>query len=648
MSSYVIDTAGMLEPHLQREWLLTNGIGGYASSTVVGCNTRKYHGLLVAATLPPVGRVMTLSRVHEILAIEGEATQHEFSVVQFPTAFHPQGWQYLQRFELSDDRIATWTYDVSGVRIVKQVQLAWGSNVVGVRYAVQAPAGKRATLRLMPFAALRDFHATRRREGAGIVVESHGDHVTVREHQHQVRVQAQGPAQFQRSDDWWFEHHYAIEQERGQDHLEDLFTPGAFVVRCDGDAAAETVVTLWAGVEGEPQRDWDEVAAQRRANQWKVDESATITQRRLVRAAQDFVVARQTPEGQPGSTVIAGYPWFADWGRDTMIALPGLLLTTKRFEQAKQVLGVFARYVDQGMIPNRFDDYTSEPSYNTVDASLWFVQACSEYRKASGDEETFERVLKPACEAILAGYEHGTRYGIRMDPADGLITQGDQDTQLTWMDAKCNGVAFTPRQGKAVEINALWYNALMLMGHGDLAARVKESFTRAFWISPFRGLADVVHDDRRDQQVRPNQVFAVSLPHSPLSREQQLAVLEVVRRELLTPVGLRSLAPSDPNFCPLYTGQQMDRDRAYHNGTVWSWLIGPFLSGYLRAHDETEEAKAQVRQWLAPLIDHMNNDACIGQISECFEAQPPHRPVACFAQAWSVAEVLRVAAMVGM
>ena len=304
------------------------------------------------------------------------------------------------------------------------------------------------------------------------------------------------------------------------------------------------------------------------------------------------------------------------------------------------------------MIPNRFDDYTNEPSYNTVDASLWFIHACHEYARLSGDTKTFDSILKPACRAILDGYRRGTRFKIKMDEADALVTQGDEHTQLTWMDAKCGDVAFTPRQGKAVEINALWYHALVLMGESALAAKARENFQKAFWISPFRGLADVVTGNprdgyTRDNSIRPNQIFAASLPNSPLTREQGSAVVEVVRRELLTSVGLRTLAPSDPKFCGRYYGDRFDRDRAYHNGTIWPWLIGGFLEAYLRVNDHSDDAAAQARRWLSPLIDALD-DNCLGQLAEIYEAEEPHRPVGCPAQAWSIAEVLRLAAQLGM
>jgi len=643
---YTIETHGQLEPHLSQEWLLTNGLGGFAMSSVVGCNTRKYHGLLVAATLPPVGRVMVVNRIGEVIRLDGDNDRTlEFSVNQFEQGFHPRGYTYLRKFELWDT--ARFEYDVEGVAVTKEVQLLWMKNVAAVRYTLRPPAGRSAELSLFPFVSLRDFHHIRRaghvtfevthRDGRGVNV---GYGTT-------AACLWSDAGRFEERQDWWYSHKYAIEAERGQDDIEDLFTPGRFVVEAKGGAA--TTVTIWVALE--PGRyDWD--AELKRRQGVAKGEATSPTIQRLVRAASDFVVYRKAPDGSDGTSVIAGYPWFADWGRDTFIALPGLLLATGRFEQARQVLTVFANYVSDGMIPNRFDDYNNEPHYNTVDASLWFVHAAFQYLRRSEDGKTFAAVLLPACRAIVEGYRRGTRFGIRMDDRDGLITQGDAHTQLTWMDAKCHGVAFTPRQGKPVEINALWYNALRLMKEDSLADRVRENFSKAFWISPFRGLADVVNDAgsgyHRDTSLRPNQVYAVSLPHSPLNEEQQHAVVEVVRRELLMPFGLRTLAKNEAAYRPQYCGPQPERDAAYHNGAVWAWLIGGFLDAYLKVNQRSERATEQAREWLRPLLHHMESDACIGQVSEIFEAREPHRPVGCPAQAWSVAEVLRLAIELGM
>ncbi len=643
MALYTIPTNGTLDPHLAQEWLLTNGLGGFASSSVVGCNTRRYHSLLVAARTPPVDRINTVNRMGEVLRLDGKADRTlEFSSNQFANHFHPHGEQYLRQFELDDT--ARWTYDVEGVRIEKELLVAWGQNLVGLRYRVD-PAGREFELDLLPFVSLRDFHSERR-AGVQFDVKHSTDWLDVTQGSLRLCMRCDG-GDFVRQGDWWYGHFYAIESARGLSCQEDLYTPGRFTL--SGNAPKE--ITIWISLDPIEAPDWNKLFKHR---QERIKQAcgklatATPAQRKLARAANDFVVYRKDPDGQDGLTVIAGYPWFADWGRDTMISLPGLFLTPGRYDDAKRVLSVFAKYVSQGMIPNRFDDYNNTPHYNTVDASLWFIHACHEYLKHTQDDQTYKSVLQPACAAIVQGYKNGTRFQIKMDEADGLISQGDWNTQLTWMDAKCDGIAFTPRQGKAVEINALWYHALRLMGEHALADHVKAGFVKTFWTGPFRGLADVVDGTRKDAAIRPNQIFAVSLPNSPLTQEQQLAVVEIVRRELLTPVGLRTLAPGDPNFHRHFSGPPRQRDEAYHNGTIWPWPIGAFFEAYLKVHDRSEAAVAQVKAWLAPLIDHLNHQACIGSISEVFEAEPPHAPGGCPAQAWSVAEVLRLAVEVGL
>jgi predicted glycogen debranching enzyme len=642
MSLYKFETRGQLHPALDREWLLTAGNGGFASGTVVGCNRRRYHGLLCAATRPPVGRTMLLSRVGEILIDTEKPDRYlEFSINQFSESFHPRGDQYLQTFEL--DEFARWTYDVEGVKVIKELQLPWMKDAAILRYTITPPAGKKFEFRMLPFLALRDFHTLRKGQSefgfkqTDKSVEFSSDGNT-------IQLSAD-PGVYVNKPDWWFGHTYALEAERGLDFVEDLYNPGWFSIIVD----SQRTITLYAGLT--PERfDWETELANRRRAVGSVP-THTPTIKRLVRAANDFVVARKAPDGTDGSTVIAGYPWFSDWGRDTMISLPGLLLTTGRYTQARQVLGVFAQYVSEGMIPNVFNDHNGKPEYNTVDASLWFVHASFEYARKSGDTKTLDDVLRPACRQIIDGYRSGTRYNIKMDEADGLISQGDANTQLTWMDAKCEGVAFTPRQGKPVEINALWYNALMLMDESKIAHKVSDNFRRAFWISPFRGLADVVEGSppgaeapypKRDLTIRPNQIFAVSLPHSPLSDEQRSAVVETVRRELLTPMGLRTLARNERGYQGRYHGGPWQRDSAYHNGTVWPWLIGPFLEAYLRVHGNETHAKEQARRWLAPLLECMET-FCIGQIGEINDGDPPHRSVGAIAQAWSVAEALRLA-----
>jgi predicted glycogen debranching enzyme len=638
MAVYSIETYGELRSHLQQEWLIANGIGGFASGTVVGCNTRRYHGLLCAALLPPVGRCLLLNRLGEILRVQDQDHLLELSICQFGDKFHPRGDRYLRRFDM-EIALARWEYEVEGIRVVKEVQMPWDKNVVGIRYTID-PGDRQVELSLLPFVRMMDFHALRHEKAT--FEESHGRRTcSLKLDSNKLSITSTAGS-FQPQPDWWYGHTYAIETERGMDDKEDLYTPGRFVFT----TATRASITLWAGVDPQGNFNWDLELARRR-EVVKLTPMASDTVQRLQHAANDFVVERKSPDGQPGCTVIAGYPWFADWGRDTMISLPGLFLHTERFDEARQVLSLFAQYISEGMIPNRFDDYTNAPSYNTVDASLWFIHAAYEYLRLSSDADTFKNILRPACLAIVRGYTQGTRYHIKVDPTDGLLSQGDENTQLTWMDAKCNGVCFTPRQGKAVEINALWHHALRLIGDNSRADRVAESFRNAFWLNPFRGLADVVNGSVRDSSMRPNQIFAVSLPNSPLTRPQQEAVVEAVRRELLTPVGLRTLSRNDPNYRGRYAGPVWDRDASYHNGTVWPWLLGAFLEAYLKVHDRSEQAIAQARRWLEPLLDTMQT-ACVGQIGEIFEGDEPHRPVGCFAQAWSVAETLRLAMELGM
>ena len=647
METYVIETGGRIDGGLlDREWQLTNGTGAFAAGTVVGCNTRRYHSLLNAAVKPPVGRINTIARVGEILRIDGADEMLETSVNLFPgSKVHPEGYRFLRRFEL--DHTARWVFEVQGVAFRKELQLLWQKNASILRYAID-PGDHVVQLDLLPFVALRDFHALRRGKSGRLIAhcDATGCEVSDGDLRACVRCDA---GQFVRTDEWWFDHVLPVETERGQDDREDLFLPGRWVIE---GIDRPTVVHITLAVEPIDLPDFEAELSRRKLALPRAQPGAGAVVQRLVDSANDFIVARRKPTGEPGVTVIAGYPWFADWGRDTMISLPGLFLCTRRFEEAASVLTTFAQYIDLGMIPNRFNDYTNEPEYNTVDASLWFIHACFEYRRESGDEATFRETLLPACRKIVAGHHAGTRYGIRVDPSDGLITQGDASTQLTWMDAKCNGIAFTPRQGKPVEINALWYHALRLMSEFDpglsaIADLVQRSFAPAFFLNDTRGCADVVNGQFRDASIRPNQVFAVSLVHSPLNPAQQRAVVEVVRRELLTDMGLRTLAPGDPKFCATFTGPQMQRDAAYHNGTVWPWLIGHFLDAYLKVHRDTEPARAQARAWLAPLLHHLAHDGCIGSISEVFEAATL-RPAGCYAQAWSVAEVLRLAMKLGV
>lgn len=649
--------AGGFDAQLRREWLLTNGRGGFALGTVAGIPTRRYHGLLVAAARPPLERWMMLSAVLERIGVAGDFV--ELASFQFDQKVHPQGHQHLVGFEHRNAGERPWVrfeYAWGDVHVSKRLSMFKNSDEIEIAYHLTGPDDQNVSFELCPFLALRDFHALTRAFEGGYTQHRIRDWVAVDAFPRGPRVwmtlqdhDAGRPAPFREEPGWWYGFVYAIESARGLDDREDLFVPGWFKVEGRGEirltfrASADFSETL----TGMPSR----------RSAIRVDAPAGEDQRgvqdRLSDAADQFIVSRRSKEGDDLTTILAGYPWFGDWGRDTFIALPGLLLETGRFDEARQVLEVFASAQQDGLIPNRFSDYGEGRDYNSVDASLWFVHGADAYARVSGDDIAWQQTLAPACERVIEAYSRGTQFSIHADPADGLVSCGDETTQLTWMDAKCGDVVFSPRHGKPVEINALWYHALCLMAercaetdaakarrYAEMADRVAASFTAVFWNGDGGYLYDVVRQGRSDPACRPNQIFAVSLPHSPLGSEQQQSVVRVVHERLLTPVGLRSLCRKHPSYAGHYGGGPFERDSVYHQGTVWAWLIGPFIEAYLRVNGFSPVAKAQARAWLQPLVDHLD-EAGLGSVSEIFDGDPPHTPDGCMAQAWSVAELLR-------
>jgi len=445
--------------------------------------------------------------------------------------------------------------------------------------------------------------------------------------------------------DWYFRFVYPVEQERGLDFEEDLFSPMELSFRIP---VGETVFIV-TSTEKKSNVNPEALVSAELARREQFAREKDPTRQALLIAADSFIAKR----GKELTTVLAGYPWFTDWGRDTMIALPGLTLTSGKFDVAKKILLSFARYCDKGMIPNVFPDAGETPEYNTVDASLWFVVAAWKYWKASGDDAGAKQLL-PALSEVIKFYRDGTRYDIYAD-TDGLITAGTPGTQLTWMDVRVDGYVPTPRHGKPVEINALWLNALLMVAEmeeklaGDiqsavilrkLSDQVAGSFVKAFWYADGGYLYDVVQGNFRDPAIRPNQIFAVSLPYSALDKAQQKSVFDVVTKHLLTPVGLRSLARGHDKYCPKYTGNRWQRDCAYHQGTVWGWLIGPYCDAYAKVNGTGKTQKKEIAGLLSGLIAHLENQG-LGNVAEIFDADSPHRPVGCFAQAWSVSELLR-------
>jgi len=655
--------SGSFEELLSREWLITNGLGGYASSTVIGCPTRRYHGLLVSARRPPVARFVLLAAVLERMNVDSR--QVELANFEFNGKTHPQGYMYLKDFdyELGQPRpYVQFTYQIEDVEVRKRVSMAHGHDLVTLAYDVAMDRPRNIEFGLLPLVAARDFHSLRRKtaiDSFQAETDSQcGLWLTDRldlELSLAGLPAAEGEAellQFETAFDWWYNFRYRAEAERGMDFGEDLFTPGWW--RCRVRGAARISWTFVGGSTGlADARARTVVARAERASEGEPSVGGYLLLSELYQAADQFVVRRHMPAGRASTTILAGYHWFGDWGRDTCISLPGLLLFTARHEQAREVLSTFAEAQSEGLIPNRFTDDGVGCDYNSVDASLWFVQAADAYLEVTGDRTTWDQMLLPACMRVVDAYAAGTRYGIRLDGDDGLLACGDPTTQLTWMDAKQGDITFTPRYGKPVEVQALWYHILCILAkrlhEADLgtaarceqmAARTRRSFARAFWNHDAGCLYDCLRPEGPDPAIRPNQIFAVSLADSPLPPSKQRQVVDCVREHLLTPVGLRSLSPSDPAYHGRYVGDAYQRDAAYHQGTVWAWLMGPFVEAHLRAHNFSSQAREQAREWIRPLCQHLTQ-AGQGSISEIFDGDPPHTPRGCVAQAWSVAELIR-------
>lgn len=652
---------------LTREWLVSNGLGGYSSGTVSGAVTRRYHGLLTAALAAPLGRTVMWSHISEIFHFgEGESISlgaEERAGGQLDL----KGADYLKEFRL-ENGLPLWIYEVHGLTIEKRLFMPHRQNTVFLRYRVLGK-GPRPRLDLRPAFNFRHYE-----DPVGGLpdqpyeVRARGEHYEVCDPEHKFppfHMQL-----FECDCDFLIEPRriheiiYRSELERGYDSEGELWSPGVF--RIDFD---ENQTAVLAG----STEDWDIMNVLTPVQAWQAEEdrrerllhqSTPATRKglaaELVFAADQFVItpagraeeaARAHAFGDEVRTIIAGYHWFTDWGRDTMISLEGLTIATGRVLEAGYILRTFAHYVKDGLIPNMFPDRESAGRYNTADATLWFFHALHRYLKASSDRLTLIMLL-PKLAEIVEQHLAGTVYNIHVDPKDGLLSQGEEGCALTWMDAKMGDWVVTPRRGKTVEINALWYNALALLAdwmqqcgrehdserYRKQAERTRDSFNQRFWI-PERGyLYDLVDGPKGDDDsIRPNQIFAISLDHPVLSPDYWASVLAVVERELLTPVGLRSLSPHNPDYKQNYHGDLKTRDAAYHQGTVWAWLIGPFIDAWLKVHPNEQK---RAREFLQAFGAHLN-EAGLGTISEIFDAEPPHSPRGCIAQAWSVAEVLR-------
>ena len=653
------ELCGDLATAESREWLVTNGIGGFASGTIAGMLTRRYHGLLLAALEPPLGRTLLLAKIDETVEYEGIYPEsgrfYPLYVNRWANGtVEPNGHYSINRFHL-EGTTPVWTFAFGNALLEKRIWMKPGANTTYIHYKLVRATGP-LTLEAKTFINYRDYHGTTIMNDWALDTAELANGLCFQVHDQATPFYLlSDKVQMTPQYDWYEDFHLSVEEYRGQNDVQEdhLYAALLRAVLRPGES-----LTLVASTEPAPDLDGARAYAERQAY-----ETALLTQassvhavalpkavEQLVLAADQFIVKRPTARDENGRSVIAGYPWFSDWGRDTMIALPGLTLTTGRPEVAASILRTYAQFVDQGMLPNRFPDAGEHPEYNTVDATLWYFEALRATHAATGDE-ALVRELFPVLQEIILWHIRGTRYNIQMDEEDGLIFAGEEGVQLTWMDAKVDNWVVTSRIGKPVEINALWYNALCIIADfaemlGENAAeyraltkKVQAGFVR-FWNDEMGYCYDVIDGpdaEGLDGSLRPNQLFAIALPHSPLNADQQRSIVDACGRHLVTAHGLRSLSADDKAYIGHYGGDRYKRDGAYHQGTVWGWLIGPFVSAHLRVYKD----KIAARSYLESLLQHHIRAHAVGSLSEIFDGDAPFAPRGCVAQAWSVAEVLR-------
>jgi predicted glycogen debranching enzyme len=647
------EICGDLAAAESREWLVTNGIGGYASGTVAGSQTRRYHGLLVAALQPPVGRTQLVSAIDEIVHYAG--TDFSLATHRWASgAVNPQGFLFLEDFHLAGS-MPVWTYALADALLEKRVWMRQGENTTYIQYTL-VRGSSALEMELKALVNYRDFHSLTHAGDWRMNIAPLESGVKVLAFDGATPFYLKGSAATSEPRHEWYVGCYLGEETgRGLSDGEDRLFAALFRAKLEIGSSVVFVATTEANafLDGETARAERANYEVKLFQDWQAKNEALAEEApswlwQLILAADQFIVKRNLPEEPDGRSIIAGYHWFGDWGRDTMIALPGLTLATGRAGVARQILLAFLRYVDGGMLPNNFPDAGGKPEYNTVDAALWYFESVRQYFEATQDAVTLQKLF-PVLAGMIDAHITGTRYNIHVDPADGLLYAGAPGVQLTWMDAKIGDWVVTPRTGKPVEINALWINALETMAgfarllakpceaYEKLAAKAKKSFQR-FWNVNRNCCFDVIDSPGvgNDASLRPNQIFAVSLPVSPLTSEQQNAVVDICARQLLTSHGLRSLAQGEPGYTGHYGGSPRDRDAAYHQGTVWGWLLGPFALAHYRVYHDREAAL----RVLEPLGRQIYASG-LGTLSEIFDGDAPFTPRGCIAQAWTVAEVLR-------
>lgn len=634
-----------LDRAVNLEWLETNGRGEFASGTIASANTRRYHALLLTARKPPGERFVLVNHLEEWLDVDGQAIP--LSTNLYPGAVHPSGHEHCIQF--STDPWPTWTFDCKGITIQREILCVHGRDSTIVRWKLIGKTRSKVVLRVRPKVTGRDYHAIHHENGSLSTEASVENGVVAWQLYPDVPlVRAFHSGSYRHEPNWYRHIQFPVEQQRGLEAEEDWWSPGEFTF----DLASRAIGTLAFTSETIDRLDVAVLARREKARRDTVRNAAPAGDtlaHTLWRAAGSYLSQRGKQQ-----TIIAGYPWFTDWGRDTFISLPGLCLVTGRLDMAWQVIASFAAHVSEGMVPNRFPDVGEQPEYNTIDASLWFIHAVDRYLAASGDEVGVRETAWPAVKQILDGYRRGTRYGIRMDE-DGLITGGVPGVQLTWMDAKVGDWVVTPRHGKPVEIQALWIRALEVgetlarrlseEGYaeqcGEDCRKARSSFSDRYWYEGGGYLYDVIDGpEGNDASLRPNQLYALSLVDELVPRNRAQQVLHLVEQQLLTPVGLRTLSPHDSRYRGRYEGGVRERDGAYHQGTVWPFLLGPLVTAWLKAFGKSAAVRRHARTFLDGLETHLN-EACLSQVSEIFDGDAPHTARGCFAQAWSVAEPLR-------
>ncbi|HEY0679035.1 MAG TPA: amylo-alpha-1,6-glucosidase, partial [Chitinophagaceae bacterium] len=629
---------------VKHEWLETNGLGGWSASTLTGCNTRRYHGLLIAATLPPAERMALVSKLDETIIIDERRYELGVNFYRGDTIY-PEGHQYLRSF--NRNLFPEWIYEVNGILLKKTIAMIHGQNTVVIVYDI-LQSTQPFTMELLPLLSVRGYHNLMYSNNAvNRKAEFVNDVFRTKLYDNTPEIFIKIPqGSFKNEPDWYFNFNYPVEHYRGLEFEEDLFNPGKLFLEMQQGGSAGIIIS-----DTDPSgMDAHELLAKetKRREALLTDAQDDDITRILTLAADQFIVKREDSL----KTVIAGYHWFTDWGRDTMISLPGLCLSTGRHEDARKILAAFANSVSQGMLPNRFQDNGAAPEYNNVDGTLWYFIAVYKYLLATDDRLFVINKILPVLKDIISWHRKGTRYHIH-ETEDGLLYSGEEKVQLTWMDAKVGDWVVTPRTGKAVEVNALWYNALNIYAYllklnneddtakeviGDVE-KIRENFTKLFWNEEGGYLYDVIGDDFNDDAFRPNQLFAIGLPFPLIKGAKAKKILKLVSEKLYTPVGLRSISRDDPSYVGKYGGDAFHRDAAYHQGTAWSWLLGIYIDAIMKAGGK--EGREQGIEIISNFASHLN-EACIGSVSEIYDGDEPYHPRGCVAQAWGVAEILRV------